>query len=88
MYYTRIYLKKGGGGGIFTWSSHKDPGPKVGVTFWLDITLVQVRFSFNVYIFLWLAYLKFRHVDNEKKRTDRASLLDTIIDYNFPGCVA
>ena len=31
---------------------YKDLGPKVSVTFSLDITWVQVRFQFNVYIFL------------------------------------
>ena len=31
---------------------------------------------------------KFRHVEKEEKRTDRASLGNTILNRNFPGCVA
>ena len=31
---------------------------------------------------------KFRHAKKEEKKADRASLGNTIVDRNFPGCVA
>ena len=42
----------GGGGEGFSSASHKDLCPKV------DGSLCFNCFNFNVYIFLWLAYLK------------------------------
>ena len=31
---------------------------------------------------------KVRHVEKEKKRADTASIENTIIDHNIPGCIA
>ena len=35
-----------------------------------------------------MKFMKFRHVKKDEKRADTASLVNTIVDRNFPGCVA